>query len=73
MESIKLYNYPDLFMRNLIENILKQKKIRFNQILIDQLVIVSKGNPALCLMALIHPTALNLSHIDRQSASVIIL
>lgn len=52
VKSIKLDNYPDLFMRRLIENILKQKKIRFNQILIDQLVIVSKGNPALCLMAL---------------------
>ena len=51
-ESIKLGNYPDLFMRNLIENILKQEGIRFNQILIDQLIQVSKGNPALCLMAI---------------------
>lgn len=51
-ESIELNNYSDLFMRNLIENILKQENIRFNQILIDQLVIVSKGNPALCLMAI---------------------
>lgn len=65
VESIKLYNYPDLFMRNLIENILKQKKIRFNQILIDQLVIVSKGNPALCLMALIPLIENNdISHIN---------
>lgn len=51
-ESIKLGNYSDLFMRNLIENILKQEGLRFNQILIDQLVQVSKGNPALCLMAI---------------------
>lgn len=51
-ESIKLGNYPDLFMRNLIENILKQESIRFNQILIDQLIQVSKGNPTLCLMAI---------------------
>ena len=51
-ESIKLGNYPDLFMRNLIENILKEEGLRFNQILIDQLVQVSKGNPALCLMAI---------------------
>lgn len=51
-KSIKLGNYPDLFMRNLIENILKQENLRFNQILIDQLVQVSKGNPALCLMAI---------------------
>ena len=39
-------------MRNLIEDILKQEGLRFNQILIDQLVQVSKGNPALCLMAI---------------------
>ena len=51
-ESIKLGNYSDLFMRNLIENILKDESIRFNQIVIDQLVQVSKGNPALCLMAI---------------------
>ena len=51
-ESIELGNYSDLFMRNLIENILKQEGLRFNQILIDQLVQVSKGNPALCLMAI---------------------
>jgi len=51
-ESIKLGNYSDLFMRNLIENILKEEGLRFNQILIDQLVQVSKGNPALCLMAI---------------------
>lgn len=51
-ESFELGNYSDLFMRNLIENILKQEGLRFNQILIDQLVQVSKGNPALCLMAL---------------------
>lgn len=50
--SIKLGNYPDLFMRNFIENILKQESLRFKQILIDQLIQVSKGNPALCLMAL---------------------
>ena len=51
-ESIKLGNYSGLFMRNLIENILKDESIRFNQIVIDQLVQVSKGNPALCLMAI---------------------
>jgi len=51
-ESIKLGNYSDLFMRNLIGNILKEEGLRFNQILIDQLVQVSKGNPALCLMAI---------------------
>ena len=51
-ESIELGNYSDLFMRNVIENILKQEGLRFNQILIDQLVQVSKGNPALCLMAI---------------------
>ena len=51
-EAIELNNYSDLFMRNLIEDILKRENIRFNQILIDQLVIVSKGNPALCLMAM---------------------
>ena len=51
-ESIELGNYSDLFMRNVIENILKQECLRFNQILIDQLVQVSKGNPALCLMAI---------------------
>ena len=51
-ESIKLGNYSGLFMRNLIENILKQEGLRFNQIVIDQLVQVSKGNPALCLMAI---------------------
>ena len=50
--SIELGNYSDLFMRNIIENILKQENIRFNQIFIDQLVQVSKGNPAVCLMAL---------------------
>lgn len=51
-ESIKLGNYSGLFMRNLIENILKDESIRFNQIVIDQFVQVSKGNPALCLMAI---------------------
>ena len=51
-ESIKLGNYPDLFMRNLIENILEHEGVRFDQILIDQLIQVSKGNPALCLMAI---------------------
>lgn len=51
-EAIELNNYSDLFMRNLIENILNRENIRFNQVLIDQLVIVSKGNPALCLMAI---------------------
>lgn len=50
--SIKLGNYSGLFMRNLIENIFKQEGFRFNQILIDQLVHVSKGNPVICLMAL---------------------
>ena len=49
---IKLGNYSGLFMRNLIENIFKQEGLRFNQILIDQLVHVSKGNLVICLMAI---------------------
>ena len=51
-KSIKLGNYSGLFMRNLIENVLKQEGLRFNQILIDKLVQVSKGNPVICLMAI---------------------